>query len=487
VLALLLQALHSLLFPPLNYDFVVQASAAQSSLDGAGYSTASVAPDGRIIRTVVTQWPPAYSWAFAAALRLLGDPIHAAFAIELVAVAMFFAAWWYVFRQLDGLHKATLALLWLYWAVACSPVLDLPPSDVVSLALYSAALAMIVAAVRRPRGVWWFAIAGTTAGAAAAVRYAYWPLVCVPIAALAFVIRSRATVPRVAAYFIAALAPLAWTVTTNVRAAGAVTNVDVTSNAWPYWRQIARVPPFGAAPLGIDAAWSRLAASAPSIKPWLAPALWVITILVVAVTTIWLHASMKSGDTSADRRAAAFAGAATALLTMALVTALTLAVPAYRGGWTYADDLVRYLVPIYPFALLALIDHTFANWKKPVSLLLAALLAVSGGSVVGYRLGRLVYYVTRNREAFPSGPQRQGELLQVFRAVRSARATGQEVLYCDTDLTRQSIATIAGAAAMRGGCDPAGRDRTTAGQTISADVGSDGLLRLQTATVPPQR
>src|SRR5262249_983697 len=161
-------------------------------------------------------------------------------------------------------------------------------------------------------------------------------------------------------------------------------------------------------------------------------------------------------------------GLLTFAVTAALVTLMTLRVPAYPDGWTYMTDATRYLAPAYPFILLALADTARRRGHRPAAAA-ALLLAVCGASVLAYRAGQVALYVTKNANAMPSGPVPRREIRTAFAAVRAAPRGATPVVYCDASALRRSIAMMAGAAAAvacDGRSEPVLRARAAADGTL---------------------
>jgi hypothetical protein len=445
------------LFQEFNDDKVVQASAGQAWLDGHAFSTAVVSRSGEVSRVPVVQWPPGYSIAYAAMRTSLVDPFRATYAIDLLSVLAFFLAWYLICATMisssgpsrPSREPGHLAM-WLYWGLAFSPITRLRSSDLLALALYSVALAALLRAPAGRIGLPRFVIniiAGIAAGAAGAVRYAYWPLAVVPIAS-AIVGRKPRAIGGAIAYLIAAMIPLAWAYA-NVAGVQLGAAVPQSTTA-PLWAQLGQLPPFGATLLGAESAWSRLAISWPAIAWLLVPLFWTLTAVVIYSGLVSALRARRSEVPAMHMFA--LSGGWTFVVTLGLIALLTLRVPAYPDGWTYAADAARYLAPAYPFLAVALFDSAarvrdsrrrYAGW---------IVLALVGMSVAGYRAGQLAAYVDHNRHVMPSGSEGRAQMRAVFASIRGARMdrpSGHEVLYCDTDLTRQYFAIMAGAAAPR--------------------------------------
>src|SRR5712691_2020060 len=352
--AIFTQSCQAYIFQGFNADKVVQASAGQSWLDGFGFSAPIVDAAGRVTREPVVQWPPGYSAVYALALRGARDPFLVTYAVDLVATIVFLAAWWRLFNVLGAtIDRRTRVVFWAYWAVAYSAITSLRSSDLMAAACYSAAMALAIAPRRR---IAWLAVAGLAGGAAAAVRFAYWPLIWVPLVPLSMRPR-RDVLKSCGLYAVAAVAPMAWAAITNLHATGSVTHLssDASAAVGLHWRHLLSMPPFGASVLGIDEAWRRLAVGLPAIRFILTPAFWGVTGIILAIGTTRAWREVTDGAADDPRRAFAVCGALTFAVTAALVTLLALRVPAYSDGWNYMTDAARYLAPAYPFLLLALV------------------------------------------------------------------------------------------------------------------------------------
>ncbi|MBI3403182.1 MAG: hypothetical protein HY048_17360 [Acidobacteria bacterium] len=463
------------LFLGFNYDKVMQASAGQAWLDQLGYSVASVNSVGAVVRAPVVHWPPGYSLAYAMLLRVLVDPLRATYAIDVVAAIVFLVSWWRIFRAMrSSIDQRAEVVFWTYWALVCSPIFRLPSSDLASVAFFSAAIAVGLATSREAVGVWRGLLGGTLAGVASAVRFAYWPLAWIPLVPVMIEHRRHAW-RHATAYAVAAIVPIAWAIV-NVGSAGPADHVSSEMvRSTLHWHQLSQWPPFGATLLGIDAALLRLAVSVPPLRILLQPAFWAVTAIVLVFGGQAAWRAIRSPE--APVRAFAVCGGLTAAVTFALLAALTVRVPAFDDGWTYATSAARYFVPTYPFLFLALAEATLRS-QRTMALILATLLAASGLTVAAYRSGELVMYFRKNANAHMSGSQARREFHAVFETVRQARAVG-EVLYCDTNFVRQAAAIIAGAAAPRR-CDAQMIGRATAASVVTVDVTADGRPRFRT-------
>ena len=475
--AVVTHSCQSYVFQAYNSDKVVQAAAGQAWLDGRGFVAPVAGADGRAAWLPVVQWPPGYSIAYAAAIRLLRDPFLATTSIDIAAAAVFLFAWWPLANMMRRPSAARGAFI--YWTCAASAITFLPSSDSLALACYSVALAAMLAAARgggAPR----VAVAGLAVGAACAVRFAYWPMAWIPIAPFLWTRRNEARAWRAAAAYAAAVgAAFAWVARWNLHSTGSAATVLPgvgAASSGPFWRQLFPLPPFGATALGVDGAWRRLAVSVPELRSGLNLAFWLLTVLVIALTVVAAaRALADDGPLDAGPRTLAVWGALTFAVVALLVSALALRVPAYPDGWTYMTDAPRYLAPAYPFIVLALADLANRSLRLGRGIAVCVLL-VCGASTMAYRVGQLSNYAARNAAVLPSGPAPRRELRMVFDTVRRfAGLHGAPPRYCDPNPLRRSIAIMAGAAAASS-CGESGADDTNGGPRLRARPGADGAL-----------
>lgn len=470
VATLAIQSCQNYLLQGFNEDKVFQASVGQGWRDGHGFTIPVLRPTG-FDRVPFVGFPPGYSLLFAAAIGIGRDPFLTGFIVDTAAAAVFCAAWYALLAMLEpGIGRIAGLIVGAYWAVAFSPLVDLPSSDALSLALYSASVAMAIHAIVARRGSAWAVAAGFAAGGAAAVRFAYWPLVVVPALVLVLVSRER-RLARLAAYGAPSFAVVLWAALVNVRSSGVLTTVLRPSHAI-HWKNFLNTTPFGAEIFGFEVAWNRLTVSLPILAPIVLVALWAVTAFVLAVS---VTVSLRDVRDSSDPVVRAFSACTllTLLVTGALIAGLGAVTPRAADGWTINRDASRYLGPTFPFLMVAVV-RAAAQRRRLMALTTIVLLVVGGASVVAYRAGQLRMTLTKNREAYPSGPRTRAWLAALHAVIRGQMDRGRPVLYCDPDLTREYFAIMSGAVAPRGGCGKAERQQ----------AGDAGGLIVQPQDVP---
>jgi hypothetical protein len=155
-------------------------------------------------------------------------------------------------------------------------------------------------------------------------------------------------------------------------------------------------------------------------------------------------------------------------VTAALIAGLGLITPPAADGWTLFREASRYLGPTFPFMTIAIV-RTVTDSRRAIAAITVALLAIGGGSVVAYRAGQLRLTLTKNREAYPSGPRTRAYFATLHARIRGALDGGQPVLYCDPDLNREYFAIMSGAVAPRDGCADADRAHAAAAGGLIVD------------------
>ncbi|NIP85965.1 MAG: hypothetical protein GTO03_10540 [Planctomycetales bacterium] len=375
------------------FDLAAQMGAAQSLLDGDGltypaHSATSPVPQ----REKLSQWPPGYSVLFAAVLAPLGDPWQATFLLDTASILLFFGSWFVMIRMLRPYVSSTAALLvWSYWAFIWNPLLLLQGSNLVTVAIFSCGLACCLATAggRRPRLA---AVAcGVCLGLAAALRYAYWPLILVPPLALG----------------------TAWLLTGRRRGLleGAVLSGGVAAgllivlagfNRWYLgevaqylgddkqgglqWSQLWRIDHFPARMTGFPRIWqwvserSGLDRILHFHRASQGVSVLILVVAMLPLLTAWRARRGHASDETGRVRLMVFASAGllTLVLTVAMLGFLSLTVPPIRFAsgqlWTYLQQ-PRYYAPILGFLSVGLAAGVVQvlQWLRPRRILFAGL------------------------------------------------------------------------------------------------------------------
>ena len=474
VAALATQSCQNFLQFAFSEDQFYQASAGQGWRDGHGFTVPVLRSSG-FDRAPLVGFPPGFSMFYAAAIGVGGTPFWAAFLLNTLTAVIFCAAGYALLAVLaPGIGAPAGLAVAAYWAVAWNPLVSLPASDTLSLALFVAGIAIVIHTIRARRPVAWTIVAGFAAGTAAAVRFAYWPLVAVPLI-LVLLIPRAGRIARVLAFAAPPALLLGGSALVNVRSSGALTTVLGRMSHVLYWRNILDTTPFGAEAFGFETAWDRLAIAVPALAPVVPIALWAVTIFVLVIA---VDVSIRDLRGAGDPGLRLFSAATllTLVVTAALIASLGLLTPPAADGWTLYREASRYLEPVYLFLTVAVV-RAAADRRRAVALLAIAMLTIGGASVVVYRAGQLRMTLTKNREVYPSGPQTRAWLASLHRTVRAEVDRGRFVLYCDPDLTREYFAVMSGAVAPRGGCSAAdAQSAIAAGGTVLLPSAVPGTL-----------
>jgi hypothetical protein len=434
-------------------------------------------------------WPPGYSYLATALLHAGLGIWQAAFVIDTIAAGLYLASW-YVLMAHSGLGRHSRLWLWLFWALAYCPLVRLTSSDQLAAGLFSAALALGMVSVQAgsigPPGkqAWKAAVAatlaGTTAGLAGAVRFAYWPLAAVvPVGLAAWGGRYRrpaAVLCAVSAGLV--LAVLAW----HQRATTGHTTYLTSLYARPaetwQWPSLARIDPFPAGALGLDVFWQR-AHEWLHLPGSLRVGTWCLASLVTAAyVAAFLRAYGRHEPSGPIAKYLYGTGVVALVLTLAMLCWLSLRYPPI-GEWTHVQEL-RYYAPVFGFltvawfgsphlALGAPTRETFLRlhipgaWRpwqwfaslgtmgeisrlrRGLALGLAALVlaTVAGGGIWRARRWWRVAAGTTPRPQHSAVFDAEGVFVQS--QVAALVAQGSTVYYIDERLDRRAMARLAGA------------------------------------------
>ncbi len=369
----LLQCAEQYWFCGYGYDKVEQVVAAKSWLAGNSLSVPRL--DTRDLgaerRGPLVGWPPGYSMAVAGGMSLGLSSWQAALVLDWLSTLTFYTAWLFLLQRQPW---PVAAGVWLYWLLGAQQLSGLTSSDALAVALFSAALASAVAACQYParRGILAL-VSGLAAGAAASVRFAYWPLCLVPAGALYFALVGTKSAARTAclALLPAGLGVAGLTVYQQ-QSAGSATFLDsyyTPESLGLYWAQLREAYPFAAGALGFDAAWDRAVAWLQLPGDLSIAGAWIFTSAILtafvfdglrgmqSVATSSSEADNDSMESRASRCYGAFV-LASALVTLSLLAWCTVRYPD-RAGWVYAETL-RYYACL--FAPLLVGTAAAAEW-----------------------------------------------------------------------------------------------------------------------------
>jgi len=314
-------------------------------------------------------------------------------------------SWFVMIRMLRPYVSDKAALLvWFYWALIWNPLALLQGSNLVTVAVFSCGVAFCLASVQGRRSRATAVACGICFGTAAALRYAYWPLILVPPLALGFgwlmadrrrrLLESALISGAVAAGLLLLLAGF------NKWYLGDIAQYTGSESAGGlHWRQLGKLDYFPARMIGFPYFWGWLS-DRLSLARFLSvnAGSWITSAIVMTVATIPLVVGWRNRRSGADAgpgqaRLLTFLGAglATFGLTVAMLgfLSLTVAPIQFASGklWTYLEQ-PRYYAPILGFLSVALaagiVEILEACRKKPwilapIAMLLLAWLTLGMG------------------------------------------------------------------------------------------------------------
>lgn len=440
-----------------NGDKVCQVTCARSLLDGQGIAMRLPNEDDLSEPRLehIYLWPVGYSFLAAAGLRLVDNPVRVVQAIDYATIVVFFLTWLAILEVLGrNLSAGTKLVFWAVWAAVTCPLIPMTSNDMLSMTLYYLALLAGLLAVKGERPIAWALGAAVAAAAAASVRYSYWPLLAAVPAGLGAVALLRARRPRLFAAAVACAllsATLLGSLVVYQRTSLGRSTYIVERYAGRqglYWERLQNVHPFPASMVGFPDIWGALLEVWPEWRPTpMFPLGWKVSAGVLAALAL---GGLYYGLTRRTRQdpppepvwyAFLFLGAATTLLTLALLVGLTLVTPGdpaamFPGGyWTFLlED--RYFAPFAPFVTLALAGVLRGLWSSAHRGAIAfKLLAVS--LLLGWlALGLSARYLVLAKTAPVQRPVRKASLRDLETAwhfVRRHLDEGRNVVFVRHD------------------------------------------------------
>lgn len=480
--AILVQGFHqygfgSLRYGYFNFDKSYQICAAQSLLDGHGLSTPvwNAKDPTHPLRAPLSGWPPGYSLLMAGLIAWLGDVWTATLIVDLASVAIFFVAWLAILERLGAwLSGWVKILVWSVWIFVSNPLMAMTSAEMLAQALFCVAIYFAVACAESQRGGWRAAACGAFAGATAAVRYAYWPLLVVAPAALAAagLIAGRRKAMLVAAAIAAAvslvlLAPVACFQIAPRDEENFAVRMLTPKSSRLFWNQLRFPCPFPAAAIGMGDVWYtssqrfRIVASCSEYR-----AGWVVSVpvLVLAAWTLLRQRRRPKPDAPSENLAAAsvfgVAGLLTVLGTLALLAYLSLrvpgmAVPYFPGGICTFVNEDRYFAVFFAFVVVAtasslvlMLHRTRPRWMRTLAIVLLACWLGTGAYT---RLWRMKAYLSDSRGWRTSRSLICSDTRAVRAAVRKNVDAGQTVLFLRREDSSAAL-NCSRAAFMAGAC-----------------------------------
>lgn len=457
------QCYHQYAFPRYGYDKVQQVAAARALGAGHGitlpkYNVADLATPKW---EPLFGWPPGYSVAVAPFVHATATARLATWCVDWLATVLFFGAWFMMFERLAP-YVPVLArwAFWMFWALAFPPLSAVTSSDALAVAIYTAGLATLVEALTGPKvRVAHGMLAGLCIGAAAAVRFAYWPLAAVPPVALACLGLRRERWRLAVAAACAGTAGLCLTglaayQTAATGAATYLTKFYPEQERGFFFGQLAAICPFPAGGVGVDSAWSRLVARMEWLEWASSVGAWSISALVLAACAWTAVLAWKAESPAAEQPPAArdadawrlfwLLGLLSLAVTLGMLMWCTVRYPNVRG-WAYVQES-RYFAPVFGFFALGLAVAA-TQWRRSVpaaAVCLFVLLSCAG--LAGTQ--RVRQWVRHFEGTYPPAENsaRYDETgLRLESMIQNERAVGRTMLMIDNRIERYGVALMEGA------------------------------------------
>jgi hypothetical protein len=338
------------------------------------------------------RFPPGFPILEAPLIAMTGNPGTADFLLESLATLIFFVSW-FAILELGGDYIGLWPRLvvWIYWIIIPAPLLAGEwtghSTETLSVAFFSANLALCVLYLAKgsKAALFYCFLGGIMSGAAAALRYLYWPLVAVtPAALLLFYIWKRKSQrglltavflnAGISALFVLGLMFYEWTYTGHVFGAqtdlyGNISATRLPATVGIQWSHLSMMIPFPAFSLGImDSSFFDYFANIVLRQPdilYTSGTVWVISGLVFFVflasmayvfQDILNQVQVEQRNTARDLTAfVTMAGLITVVLTVGMLGYLSVTSDLHKfgGGWTPVMTL-RYYTPVFAFFLIGL-------------------------------------------------------------------------------------------------------------------------------------
>jgi hypothetical protein len=348
-------------------DQFFQIAGAQSIRLGRGYTFPVGTSDdlAQIKYAPLVGWPPLYSLMLA---PLLAGPIWLAMALlNIFAIIIFFVAWLVILELLgDAISVPAKIAVLLFWALGFTP-LSWAYSDSLSLAFYSAGIAVAFYGLKRD-SLFAAAVSGLLVGLSGGVRFAYWPLVVIiPLALAVYGFRHdrrcfRLLIAHGLVVGVVLLALILW----QQQATG---SVNYLSSYYPpekqgfFWDQLRPIPPILISPLGLMDLNS-INDRRQIVSPWLINAfLWILSGGVLVTFLYQTVAAFRGNHESRWREVFYTIGIMTIAICIAEMAYLSI---RYKStGFSYIAE-IRYYMPLFPFIVVSLAMTVFNS--KPFNI-----------------------------------------------------------------------------------------------------------------------
>ena len=266
------------------------------------------------------------------------------------------------------------------WALIWSPLVLQSSPELVTLSLFSAALAMTLPFARRQRSPIGFGLlSGLLMGMVGALRLAYWPLLLVVPLAMLLATRRRASqrmAMGVAVHVLVVSVMMAAVLIYQRVATGHFLYLPVVPGVQRgfYPEQLSTIYPFPTAAVGAGVAMKLVQSIAGLSDAITTTALWFLSTVFLTAVAYQLIGSLRQREREAlpvqydaVRRCFGMMAAATALLTLAMLAYMSASyfvpVPLREGRlWI---SISRFYVPLLPFVLVYLATVIFPAAKRP--------------------------------------------------------------------------------------------------------------------------
>lgn len=355
-----------------NHDKSEMVGAAVSLLEGGGYTYVVANPNqlAEPIHNPLIARPPGYTLMLLPVLWASGDIWLATVMLDVVATAIFYMAWFAIVNSLGpSLSRGAKLFVWIVWAVVWSPLMQLSSPELLTVALYSAALALALRfASRQSRPLRFGLFSGILMGTVSALRLAYWPLLAVIPLSLLLASGRRPTqrmIVGVAVHVGVATVMLAAVLIFQRNTTGQFIYLPVVPGLQRgfYPDQLTTIYPFPASSIGGDVMVEQVQSSLrlPAIISEVT--VWLISGLILLAAMYQFFRSFSStergtvsSDYEATRRCFALMAVSTMLLTLVMLAYMSVSYPvpvALRDGRLWIS-LSRFYVPILPFLLVYL-------------------------------------------------------------------------------------------------------------------------------------
>lgn len=366
----------------LNHDKSEMVGAAVSLLEGHGYTYVVANPNqlSKPIHAPLLARPPGYSFLLAPLVLATDDVWLSTVLLDIVATIVFYGAWYFILNSLGPrLGNRAKLLVWIMWALIWSPLLLQSSPELLTLASFSAAIALTLGFARRQRYPIRFGLlSGLLIGVVGASRLAYWPLL--PIVPLALLLSSGRRVSQrlivgVVVHVLVASLMLAGVLLFQRAATGQFLSLPVVPGVQRgfFPEQLVTIYPFPTSSIGGDVVVN-LVKEALGLSENLANiALWVMSVFILTAATYACVRSLRAARSDTESTEFDFASRcfgimalATAGLTLVMLAYISASYPvaaALREGRLWIS-ISRFYVPILPFLLvyLAMVMFPADNW-----------------------------------------------------------------------------------------------------------------------------